>query len=132
MKPGKIIGIGVIVIVGSLSAWVWWTVSQALLYQSEYGPELNSELGFIHGSPYVYAGGKTVEVFTIYPIKGGFLDKVGFREGDIITSESITGFYKLLYHSRGKSISVRMVNGGDGPPISKREIKSLTFTVPKK
>lgn len=96
------------------------------------GPELRSEFGFVSGSPYVRAGEKEVEVFTIHPVKGGYLDKVGFRDGDIVTSDSITGFYKLLYNSRGETVSVQVVKGGDGAPIDQREIKTLTFTIPGK
>ena len=88
MKIWKPIGLVMIIIAGSFSFWVWWTVSQAQIYQSKYGPEIRSEFGFTHGSPYVSAGRKEIEVLTIHPAKGGYMDKVGFRDGDIVTSES--------------------------------------------
>ena len=132
MKTLKLIGVITIIIAGSFSVWAWWTSSQAHLYQSKYGPELRNEFGFASGSPYVRAGEKEIEVFTIHPAKGGFLDKVGFMDGDIVTSESITRFYKLLYNSRGRTISIQVVKGGDGPSIDLRETRTLKFTIPGK
>ncbi len=132
MKIWKPVGLAMILIAGSFSFWVWWTVNQAQLYQSKHGPEIRSEFGFAHGSPYVHAGKKEIEVLTIHPVKGGYLDKVGFRDGDIVTSESITGLYKLLHNSRGETISVQVVKGGDGAPIDQRETRTLTFEIPKK
>jgi len=132
MKIWKPIGLVMIIIAGSFSFWVWWTVSQAQIYQSKYGPEIRSEFGFTHGSPYVSAGRKEIEVLTIHPAKGGYMDKVGFRDGDIVTSESITGLYKLLHNSRGETVSVQVAKGGDGLPINQRETRTLTFTIPGK
>ena len=132
MNTWKLIGLVAIIIAGSFLIWAWWTSSQAHLYQSEYGYEIRREFGFTHGSPYVSTGKKEIEVLTIHPVKGGYLDKVGFRDADIVTSESITGFYKLLHKSRGRTISVQVVNGGDGAPIDQRETRTLTFEIPGK
>lgn len=107
-----------------------WIANQAAFYQTEIGPQLREEFGFNHGSPYIQAGTDKVEVFTIYPKQNGFMHNVGFNEGDIIVSESITGFYKLLYQSKGKKVSVNTLMGGDGPPLDNREVKTLTFHVP--
>ena len=119
----------VIVIVFFLIA-IKWITSQAALYQTELGSQLREEFGFSHGSPYIQSGTDKVEVFTIYPKPNSFMHDVGFSKGDIIVSESITGFYKLLYKSKGKKVSVNTVSGGDGPPLVDREVKTLTFHIP--
>lgn len=113
------------------SFYIKWTANQAKLYQTEYGQLLREELGFTHGSPYVMAGEKKIEVFTIYPKKEKLLHAYVFREGDILISESITGFYKLLFHSKGNKDSIDVVDAGDGLPIKERDMRTLTFKVPE-
>ncbi len=130
MKLGRSIGIFILAAIVLLLILIWWITSQAQLYQSNYGPGLRSEFQFSNGSPYINAGGERKEVFTIYPKPGGLLHNAGFRDGDIIVSESITGFYKLLYHSRGKQVTVEVVDGGDGQPLEERELRLITFEIP--
>lgn len=130
MTLGRSIGIILLAGIVLLLILIWWITSQAQLYQSEYGPGLRREFHFNHGSPYIVVEGERKEVFTIYPKLGGLLYEAGFRDGDIIVSESITGFYKLLYHSRGRQASVDVVDGGDGPPLEERELRVITFNIP--
>lgn len=130
MTLGRSIGIFSLAGIVLLLIVIWWITSQAELYQSKYGPELRREFQFNHGSPYIDVEGERKEVFTIYPKSGSLLYKAGFRDGDIIVSESITGFYKLLYHSRGKQVSVDVVDGGDGQPVEERELRVITINIP--
>jgi len=131
MKIGKLIKYTLYTAFVVFAAWAWWISNQAEIYQGEYGPELRREFGFSTGSPYIRAGEEKIEVFTIHPEKGGFMGKAGFRDGDIVISESFTGFYKLLYNSRGSAVSVKVVKGGDGPPLDQRQTRTLTFIVPR-
>lgn len=112
------------------AGYAYWTTYQGQKYQSHLGGDLRERLGFTHGSPYVIAGEEKIEVFTVYPEADGFLYAAGFRSGDIVTSESITGFYRLLYQNAGKPVSVVVVPGGDGPPISLRKKRKFEFTLP--
>src|SRR5205807_8053739 len=100
-------------------------------YQEHLGTSLERELGFRHGSPYVRCGGSARAVFTIEAITpGGRCDQAGFRDGDIIRGQSITGFYKLLHRSGGKEVTVRVVAGGDGLPLCERPERRITLAVP--
>lgn len=115
-----------------LGTFIGWGVYQAHLYQVTYRPEIEAELGFTTDSPWVKAGGAKVEVFTIHPVHDGYMDKIGFRDGDIITSHSLTKFYKMLYTQRERTVSVSVVDGGDGLPIKERKVRTLRFLDPPK
>jgi hypothetical protein len=115
-----------------LGTMIGWGLYQAHLYQGVYAPEIEKDLGFTTGSPWVKAGGENVEVFVIQPVAGGYMGKIGFQDGDIITSHSITEFYKMLYTQRGELVSVDLVDGGDGRPIEERKIRTLRFHIPTK
>ncbi len=109
---------------------VGWILVEAGVYQVMYGPGLEQQFGFTHGSPYVDSGGDYREVFTLHPTKDGNLSKAGFEDGDIVRSHKITGFYKLLHQSKGKTVSVTVVEGGDGIRIEDRKERVLTINVP--
>ena len=126
ITAGVLIGAAILGL-GASSAWDRY---QHTLYQGEYGPELQAEFGFDHASAWIQAGDEKVEVFTIHPFPGGYMDKIGFKDGNIIISCSITEFYKMLYTERGRPISVDLVEGGDGLPIESRKIKTIQFLVP--
>ena len=130
MSMGRIITYSIVLVIAFFLISIRWIASQAELYQRELGTQLREEFRFSHGSPYIQSGRERIEVFTIYPEPNGFMHDAGFNNGDIIISESITGFYKLLYKSKGKKVSVDVVGGGDGPPLVDRDIKTLTFRVP--
>ena len=121
-----VIGLSVL----TISSFIAWTAYQGHLYQSVYGPELEAELGFTIDSPWVQAGEEKIEVSTIHPEPDGYMDKIGFRDGSIITNHSTTEFYKLLYMQRGRTVSVDVVEGGDGVPIEARKVKTIRFLVP--
>lgn len=128
--------LGLSILVGALvvglGSMIGWGLYQAHLYQGVYAPELEKELGFTTGSPWVKAGDEKVEVFVIQPVAGGYMGKIGFQDGDIITSHSITEFYKMLYTQRGELVSVDLVDGGDGRPIEERKARTLRFHIPVK
>ncbi len=132
MLSRYILGIGIVLgaLALGLGAFVGWGLYQAHLYQGVYAPEIEKDLGFTTGSPWVKAGGENVEVFVIQPVAGGYMGKIGFQDGDIITSHSITEFYKMLYTQRGELVSVDLVDGGDGRPIEERKIRTLRFHIP--
>lgn len=111
--------------------WVGWVMLEVFYYQGVVGFALNRELGFAHGSPYVQCGGETTEVFTIESVTpGGVFDRAGFREGDIVRGLSFTEFYKLLHRSRGREVTIEVVDGGDGPSLDRRPSWHISFTVP--
>jgi hypothetical protein len=122
--------VGVLVL--GLGTMIGWGLYQAHLYQGVYAPEIEKDLGFTTGSPWVKAGGENVEVFVIQPVAGGYMGKIGFQDGDIITSHSITEFYKMLYTQRGELVSVDLVDGGGGRPIEDRKVRTLRFHIPTK
>jgi len=97
------------------------------------GPQVreNSRLAFHHGSPYIRAGGELVEVFTLYPKPESPLALAGVWAGDIVVSHTIREFYKLLHGGRGTSISITVVDGGDGPPLAERTARTVEVQVPQ-
>ena len=97
--------------------------------------DLQRDLGFRHGTPYYNINGKGTEVMDVAFVQpGGVFAKAGFKAGDIFidlrSRNSINELYRLLEKSRGKSITFRVVPGGNGPALKQRPIRSITFTVP--
>jgi hypothetical protein len=121
-----VLGIAVL----TLGSFVAWAAYQGHLYQSVYGPELDTELGFTIDSSSIQAGDEKVDIFTIHPIPDGYMDKIGFLDGYVIASHSATEFYKMLHTQRGRTVSVDLVEGGDGVPIEARKVKTMRFLVP--
>jgi hypothetical protein len=125
-----IVGVAVVLLIAALVGRFIFVVHEAELYQERLGQPLERELGFQHGSPYIRFGSTRREVFTLHPAPDGVLARAGVRDGDIPIDFSITGFYKHLYRSRGSQVTVRLMDGSDGPPKSKRAIRTATFYVP--
>jgi hypothetical protein len=130
MKLLKVAGVTLALLVAALVVAIAFVVSEATLYQSRLGPALERELGFAHGSPYVRLGERRQEVFTLHPTPGGTLAAAGVRNGDIVRDFSITGFYKHLHLSRGSQVTIRVMDGGDGPPADRRAVRTISFSVP--
>lgn len=107
-----------------------WSLFESYRYQKQFGPALETELGFHLESPLVQAGDKNERVNVIVPIPGGYMEKIGFLPGEIITSHSATEFYKMLHKERGRVMTVTVVNGGDGAPIEAREMRTKKFAIP--
>lgn len=125
---GAVIGI-VVLSVTSILAWEGY---QRHLYQGVYGPEIEKELGFTIDFPRFRAGDENVEVIAIHPVPNGYMDKIGFRDGDVILSHTVTEFYKTLYTKRGETTSVDVVDGGDGLALSARKVRARKFLIPPK
>lgn len=98
------------------------------------GLPLEKDLGFSHGSPYVKIGDSRwgTEVMTLEDIKpGGVFDQAGVKEGDILLDDlSITEFFRMLERSRGKTVTIKVVPSGNGPPLKQRPIREVIFEVP--
>lgn len=102
--------------------------------QITLGPVIKKEFGFDTDSPYIRINGSRGEVGTIVNIKpGGVFDKAGFLENDILREPYLFGdLYLLLDSSRGKTVTIKVVPGGDGPPLKKRKVRAIKFLVPEK
>lgn len=111
-------------------SWIGFTIFEIWNYQYRLAPIIQKELEFKHGSPYINVEGSMIEVFTIHPKKNGAISKSGIKDGDIVISESITSFYKLLSESNGKKVTVIVVDGGDGPPLDKRKQRVANIKTP--
>ena len=127
-----LIGFGVIL--GLLfAAWCVFVIYNATYWQLTIGGQLQQELGFHHGTPYVTEDGSSWprEVLTVEGIvPGGAFDRAGFRRGDIIRGHSLNGLYQHLHSHRGQQVTIRAVDGGDGPPLGQRPERAITFFVP--
>lgn len=123
--------VGVAAVLG-LGTFIGWGVYQDHLYQVTYRPEIESDLGFTTNFISVQAGAEKVDVLTIHPVHDGYMDKIGFRDGDIITSHTATLFYKMLYTQRERTVSVNVVDGGSGLPLKDRKVRTLQFLDPPK
>jgi S1-C subfamily serine protease len=75
-----------------------------------------------------------MDVSTVKP--GGAFAKAGFKIGDIFLDlherHSISELYELLENSRGKTITLRVVPGGNGPPLEQRPVRSIRLKVPSR
>jgi len=98
-----------------------------------HAQQLNVDLGFDHGSPYVKIDGKAQEVFTIEStVNEGVFDRSSVREGDIVMDVSILEFYENLEAHRGRVYTFSVVEGGDGPALAKRTKRPISVTIPPK
>ena len=98
--------------------------------------DLQRDLGFRHGTPYYTINGTGTEVMDVSSVQpGGVFAKVGFKAGDIFldfrSNNSINELYALMETSRGKTITLRVVPGGNGLPLAQRPARIITFKVPQ-
>jgi hypothetical protein len=130
MKLIHIVGISAASFLLALGGMFAFTLYEANLYQGRVGRSLSHDLGFTPGSPYVHFGDSSREVFTLHPLPGGVLATSGVRDGDIPWGFSITGFYKHLHRNRGSQVTIRLMDGGSGPPKDQRAIRFVSFYIP--
>jgi hypothetical protein len=108
-----------------------YVVVEAYYYQGRLAEDLRRELGFAHCTPYVRCGRWTHDVLTVTDVDPyGVFARAGFRDGDVIVGPSISGLYKLLHCGRGSKVRLKVVEGGDGPPLSKRPRREIIVRVP--
>jgi hypothetical protein len=96
---------------------------------------LEQDLGFRVGTPYYTINGTDMEVMDVSFVQpSGVFAKAGFKAGDIFldfrSNNSINKLYQHLEASRGKTIVLRVVPGGNGLPLAQRPGRSITFMVP--
>lgn len=115
--------------VGGYIAWV----TLECRYQVRHGPTLDRNLGFTYATPYFLIDGRLQEVMTLYPKVGGPMHRGGVTDDDIVVGEGsvVCSFYRKLESARGKQMRFSVVAGGDGPPLNKRPIRSITVDVPR-
>ena len=129
-----------ILLIGVIAvAFVLWIIGQAVYWQVIIGSPIEKELGFTHGSPYVRIGDRAVEVLTFEQVApSGILGRAGIQNGSIPVSLAgetrlgISKFYRLLEASRGQTVEIKIVPGGDGDIIASRPVQSVTFEMPDK
>lgn len=105
----------------------------AIYWQMILRRALNEDLGFQHGSPYVKLGPSRIgtEVLVLEEVAPeGVVDRAGGKQGDIVLGFSTAELYRFLERSRGTKVSLRVVLGGDGPPLNMRPIRELSLQVP--
>lgn len=111
--------------------WGWWIGEQTKLYQIARAPQIEAAYGFTASTPQVRVHDKRRQVFAIHPDEKGLLYAAGFRDHDIILSHQMTAFYKALYHQADKTLSFKIIDGGDGLPLNQRELRTITLTPPR-
>jgi len=101
-------------------------------FYSAHAAQLQRDLGFVHGSPYVRLGSFSQEVATIAVVTpGGPFARAGLQSGDIlVTPKSSIELYRLLEAARGGIAKIAVVRGGDGPPMDERPINVVEVSVP--
>jgi hypothetical protein len=112
---------------------VVYVVGAAFYWQMFIGMPLEQDLGFQHGSPYVQEGGSSgyTEVLAIEAVvPGGVFDRAGFRNGDVVRGMSSNELFQSLHRGRGQQVTIRVVDGGDGPPLDQRPERVIAFEVP--
>lgn len=128
--PALAVALGVLVL--ALGGLLGWGIYQSHLYRNVHGPALEAELGFKIETLSVKAGDSRIDVAVIHPVVDGYMSKMGFRDGDIITSHTLTEFYKMLYTRRGETVSTDVAEGGDGRPVEERKQRTLRYHIPVK
>ena len=115
------------------AVWVVYVICAAWYWQMSVGLPLERELGFQHGTPYIQEAGSSwdEEVLTVESVvPGGVFDRAGFKSDDVIRGLSINGLFQVLHRGRGQEVTIRVVVGGDGPPLDQRPERAITFVVP--
>jgi hypothetical protein len=108
-----------------------YVVAEAWYYQGQIAENLQRDLGFTHGTPYIASGRRTADVLIVGCLTpGGIFERAGFREGDILHRVSITGLYKMLHRGRGSEVRFMVIEGGHGPPLEQRPKRVITIRVP--
>jgi hypothetical protein len=107
-------------------------VVEGFIYQGAIAKHLECDLGFGHAGTYIRSGNSAIGPLSITGIvPGGRFDQAGFQNGDIVIGQSATGFFKLLHKSRGQSVEIFVVDGGDGAILKERNKRRVLLTVPK-
>ena len=130
--------ISVVIITGGLLALAWIGLIVILLLASLYycllkGAPLQRELGFRTGTACLTASSFMgyIKALRIEEIADdGVFERAGFRVGDVLPDYSEIGLFQLLDRSRGRTIAIKVVNGGLGPPYVKRQRRIIQLTVP--
>jgi hypothetical protein len=115
------------------AAWLVYVMCAAWYWQTAVGAPLERDLGFWHGTPYIRETGASEArvVLTVESIvPGSVFDQAGFKSGDIVRGLSINGLFQELHRGRGRQVTIRVVDGGDGPPLEQRSERAITFLVP--
>jgi hypothetical protein len=72
------------------------------------------------------------EVIALACKPDGILWKAGQRDDDILLDKKMIGQYCTRWNSsRGQRVTFRVVSGGNGPRLEDREIRTITFMMPK-
>lgn len=129
-----------ILLIGAIGvAFVLWIFGQAMYWQVMVGTPIKNELGFTHGSPYVRAGDRTIEVLTFEQVSpSGIVGRAGIQNRSIPVSVAgktrlgCTTLYRILEASRGQTIEIKVVPGGDGEDIAFRPVQSILVEMPEK
>lgn len=100
-------------------------------YQVRLGPSLKRDLGFCEGAAYLQVNRSLHSAVAITQVdEDGVFSRAGFRAGDVLPDLSHTALFKLLHRHRGRVAELAVVDGGEGPPFSKRPRRVIRFAVP--
>jgi hypothetical protein len=117
-----------------IAVWVTYVFCAMWYWQMTVGEPIEREFGFRIGTPIIHEEGKSwpSEVVSIESLRwDGVLGRAGLLEGDIIRGLSVSEVYKVLHRGRGKQVTFEVVDGGHGPPIVQRNVRAITFSVPR-
>lgn len=96
------------------------------------GSQIERELGYRHFTPTIEvldSPRKVIAVKSITP--GGLFARSGIRPNDILLlTSSLSNFYLELDSSRGKTITLVTVSGGDGTRPNGRPSRVIRFIMP--
>jgi hypothetical protein len=129
----KLIGAGIAaaLCVALPIGWVLAVFAGEMVTQLALGPIVRSKYGFSVGTPHVRAGGRSVEVLVLRVRPNGLLAKAGAMDGDLVLDPSTIGqLYRRLDSRRGTIITIRVVPGEDGPPLTVRSQRTITVISP--
>jgi hypothetical protein len=98
---------------------------------------IERELGFKIGTPMLRADGSYVEVIAAYEIQpGGIASRAGIREWEVIIhptgKRSTSSMFRWLDNNRGYPVSLTVLPGGDGPALTTRPRRTVTFVLPQR
>lgn len=128
---GAVLAVAVALPLVISAIWATNVATDSAHWQLKVGRQLERELGFRHGTPYVSEGTSFTEVLSIESVvEGGVFDRAGFHDGDILRRLTVNELFRRLHSGRGERLTFRVVDGGNGRALNQRAERAITFAMP--
>ncbi len=122
VAPAALAIAGVAAVLWMADLWYW---------QEQVGGPVRDDLGIVLDTPVLMIDGWPREVLSVSDVRPGSpMATAGVEPGDIIIGDSPRSLARRLNAGRGGFVELRLVPGGDGPPLESRPLRVVRVEVP--